>query len=302
MNKKTAILSTLMFISASSFATENGVPTTAPGVYDFAAGIIPSDKESDNIGLRVAHYKARKLMDKEGNSIDNDFSLDITSYALVYLKVTDYTLLGGKYAYGGALAFFDEDASVKVPTPTGFTELRGNPFRMADTLLFPLIIQWNPSRNLYANFQLQVLAPTGDYKKDRLVSPGVNHWAFSPIANFTYISDWGQEISSSFQFDISTKNKATNYKNGVEYRHEFAVGQHIGDFTVGLGGYYMRQLSDDDSPTTTNGNRVRTLALGPAVGFFKPGIPPMSVHAYKEIGGRNRPEGYTIAFRIAYTF
>lgn len=111
---------------------------------------------------------------------------------------------------------------------------------------------------------MQVQAPTGDYDKNRLISPGVNHWTFSPTFNATYITDSGFEVSSSFQTDFNTRNPATDYKNGVEYRHEFAVGQHVGPFTLGLGGFYYRQFSDDDAPGLETGNRARVVAAGPA--------------------------------------
>ncbi|MCO6717068.1 transporter, partial [Streptomyces sp. CHB19.2] len=77
--------------------------------------------------------------------------------------------------------------------------------------------------------------------------------------------DSGFEVSSSFQADFNSRNPATDYRSGTEYRHEFAVGQHLGPWTLGLGGYYYRQLTDDDAPGLTRGNRARVLALGPAL-------------------------------------
>jgi len=80
------------------------------------------------------------------------------------------------------------------------------------------------------------------------------------------------------------------------------VGQHIGPWTLGLGGYYYRQFSDDDAPGLQTGNRARVLAVGPAVSYFKPGLPPVWLHAYKETDARNRAEGYTVALRISQSF
>ncbi|PAM44239.1 hypothetical protein CEJ63_23915, partial [Acinetobacter baumannii] len=90
------------------------------------------------------------------------------------------------------------------------------------------------------------------------------------------------EVSSSFEVDVNTRNPATDYKSGVEYRHEFAVGQHVGPWILGLGGYYYRQFTDDDAPGLQSGNRARVLAVGPAVSYFKPGLPAVWLHAYKE--------------------
>ena len=40
------------------------------------------------------------------------------------------------------------------------------------------------------------------------------------------------------------------------------------------------------------GNRARVLAVGPAVSYFKPGVPPIWLHVYKEFDARNRAEGH----------
>ncbi|MCD5993483.1 transporter [Pseudomonas sp. CDFA 602] len=292
----------LLGICSGAQATENGAPTTATGVYDFGAGMMPPTTPNGTVGLRTAFYSANVQKDRSGRSLNNNFSLDVLSLGLAYIRMTDQTVLGARYGFGVIVPFFKMDASVQVPTPVGPLNLKADPFRLADIQVLPLILQWNLSPNLFINAQFQVQAPTGDYDRNRLISPGLNHWTFSPIFNATYITDTGFEVSSSFEADINTRNEATDYKNGVEYRHEFAVGQHVGPWTVGMGGFYYRQFSDDDAPGLQTGNRARVMALGPAVSYFQPGIPPVSLHVYKEFDARNRAEGYTAALRISHSF
>jgi hypothetical protein len=307
-NYKSNISSRMLFslgllgLCTTAAATENGVPTTAFGVYDFGAGMMPPPSSTGIFGLRTGYYSANDQKDRHGRSRDNNFSLDVLTLGLAYIHMTNNTVLGANYGFGGVVPFFKMDGSVEIPTPGGPLKLEADPFRMADLLISPLILQWSLSPNLFINAQLQIMAPTGDYDKNRLVSPGLNHWAFSPIVNATYITDSGFELSSSFQADINTRNQATNYKNGVEYRHEFAAGQHMGAWTVGLGGYYYRQLSDDEAPGLDSGNRARVMAAGPAVSYFKQGLPPVWLHVYKEFDARNRSEGYSIGLRIAQSF
>ncbi|MFQ6556323.1 transporter [Pseudomonas sp. Lb2C1-1] len=286
----------------AAHGTENGAPTTAFGVYDFGAGMMPPATPFGTVGLRTAFYSANVQKDRHGKSVDNNLSLDILSIGVAYMRMTDYTVLGAKYGFGAVVPFFQMDASLQVQTPVGPLDLEADPFRMADIQVLPVILQWTLSPNLFVNAQFQIQAPTGDYDKDRLISPGLNHWTFSPILNATYISDSGFEVSSSFEADINTRNHATDYKNGVEYRHEFAVGQHVGPWTVGVGGFYYRQFTDDDAPGLEAGNRARVLAVGPAVSYFKPGMPPVWLHVYKELDARNRAEGYTTALRISHSF
>ncbi|WLD69829.1 MULTISPECIES: SphA family protein [Pseudomonas] len=287
---------------ASVHGTESGSPTTAVGVYDFGAGMMPPATPFGTVGVRTAFYSTNVQKDRHGRSVDNHLSLDVLSIAAAYMRMTDHTVLGANYGFGMVVPFFKMDASLQVPTPAGPLNLEADPFRLADVQFLPVILQWNLSPNLFINTQLQIQAPTGDYDKNRLVSPGLNHWTFSPIVNATYITDSGFEVSSSFEVDVNTRNPATDYKSGVEYRHEFAVGQHVGPWILGLGGYYYRQFTDDDAPGLQSGNRARVLAVGPAVSYFKPGLPAVWLHAYKETDAVNRAQGYTVALRISQSF
>lgn len=287
---------------ASVHGTENGSPTTTVGVYDFGAGMMPPATPFGTVGVRTAFYSTNVQKDRHGRSVDNHLSLDVLSIAAAYMRMTDHTVLGANYGFGMVVPFFKMDASLQVPTPAGPLNLEADPFRLADVQFLPVILQWNLSPNLFINTQLQIQTPTGDYDKNRLVSPGLNHWTFSPIVNATYITDSGFEVSSSFEVDVNTRNPATDYKSGVEYRHEFAVGQHVGPWILGLGGYYYRQFTDDDAPGLQSGNRARVLAVGPAVSYFKPGLPAVWLHAYKETDAVNRAQGYTVALRISQSF
>ncbi|OOC14085.1 hypothetical protein BM451_07940 [Dickeya dadantii] len=283
-------------------AAENGTPTTAAGVYDFGTGFLPPTTDFGTFGSRIAFYTAHTNRDNNGNTLNAPFSLQVLSMSLAWMKMTDQTLLGGHYGFGLIQPFFKMDIDMTVPTPAGGLTLRDNVFRAADLQVIPLILGWTPAPNLAINTQFQIQAPTGDYDRNRLVSPGLNHWVFSPIINATYITSSGFEVSSSLEVDVNTQNHATDYRNGVEYRYEYALGQHIGAWTVGVGGYYYNQFSDDSSPTLTQGIRSRTFAYGPAVSYFTPKGPAIWVHAYKENYSRNRSEGYTLAFRIAQSF
>ncbi|PYF83161.1 hypothetical protein DFP75_102251 [Marinomonas alcarazii] len=297
---------TLFTLPNLAFATENGAPTTAMGVYDFGAGFMPPATDVGAFGLRTAYYSSNSSRNASGNDNGTDFSLDVLSVGIAYIKMTNHEVFGAKYGFSTVVPFFSMDASLKIPVAS--IDRSTDVTKQADLQVTPLILQWNLSPNLAMNAQFQIQAPTGDYDKDRLVSPGLNHWAFSPIYNVTYISDSGFEVSSSFELDINTKNSDTDYKNGIEYRHEFAVGKHINEWTLGLGGYYYRQLTDDKTysgytgQAIVDGNRAETLAAGPAISYFKPGLPMVSFHAYKEFKTSNRAQGYNLALRVSQSF
>lgn len=194
--------------------------------------------------------------------------------------------------------------NLTVPTPVGPLELAGSNAAQGDLQLIPAILQWTPWPGLYTNAQLIVQAPTGSYDKSRLINAGTNHWTLVPSAAVTWIVPSGFEVSTSVQLNFNTRNKDTDYRSGTEYQQEFAIGQHVGPWTFGVGGYVYRQISDDKAPGLANGNRARVNAIGPAISFFElgSGLPLVWVHGYKEFGARNRSQGEQLTLRAAWTF
>ena len=292
-----------LMISGSVLATENGAPSTAPGIYGFSAGYMPPVTDNGSFTLRASTYKADKNLNGSGDDKLTDFSQTVNALSLTYIKMTETQFQGANYGYGIVIPFLDLDIDGKVPSTT--TQVAGSDSGIADIQIIPYILQWHPSESLATNTQLQIQVPTGHYDKDDTITTGLNHWTFSPAFNFTYMTDSGIEISSSFQLDINTENKDTNYTSGMEYRHEFAIGQSFTDWTVGLGGFYYKQLTDDNGPASSdivNGNRAETIAIGPELSFFRPGLPFVSFHTYKEFKAKNRTQGYTAALLVSQSF
>jgi hypothetical protein len=301
-NVRKSLLLCTLFAAVSASATENGTPTTSLGVYDFSAGFMPPATPNGTVAFRSSYYTADSTRDDDNKSVYPQFDLTVASFSGTYVKMTGEKILGATYGYGLIVPFLKMDLDFQVDTPIGRLSLGDNVFELADIQFVPLILQWHLSPGLAMNAQFSILAPTGTYDKNEVLGTGVNHWTFSPIYNFTYINEDGFEISSSFELDINARNQDTDYKSGIEYRHEFAVGQHAGSWTLGAGGYIYRQLTDDSAPGLTDGNKVKSTAIGPSLAYFNGASPVVFFHAYKEFGAENRTQGYTAALRIGYSF
>jgi len=288
----------------AAHAVENGAPITPFGVLDFGAGQLPPPSEVGTVGMRFASYRAEKLRDDTGAVSPVTPDLAVDSIGVAFIKMTDITLGDARFGWGAVMPYLRTSLDLSIPTPGGPINLSGRNKAQGDLQLIPAILQWTPAPGWFLNAQLQVQLPTGSYDKTRLINAGTNHWTVSPVVAFTHIGASGFEVSSNIQLNVNGRNKATDYKSGLEYQHEFAVGQHVGPWTLGLGGYHYQQLSDDKSPGLTNGNRARVTAIGPAVNFFElgSGWPIVWVHAYKEFNAKNRSQGTHGAVRAAWTF
>lgn len=301
-HKHAILCATLLGLAWSAGAVEGGAPITPFGVSDFSAAMLPPPSDGATVGLRATSYHASQLRDDAGHRSPTAIDLTVNTLSVAVIKTTNTTILGAKYGYIAVLPVMNMDLGLGIPTPAGPLNLSGKKTTLGDICVMPVILQW-ASGGLFQTATLQVQAPTGSYEKNRLVNTGSNHWTYSPTYAVSYIGATGFEVSSTAQININTRNHATNYRSGNEWQHEFALGQHVGAYTIGLGGYRYQQLSDDDAGGAL-ANRARVTALGPTLNFFAPGsgLPTVWLHAYKEFGARNRSQGTQIALRAALAF
>jgi hypothetical protein len=295
----------LLTAALPAAAVENGAPITPFGVFDFGAGMLPPPTEMGTVGVRVASYRSEDLRDNNGDKSPVGLKLAVDSIGLAFVKMTEVEFLGGTYGFAAVLPFLDMHNDLTIPTPGGPLALSGRNSAQGDIQITPVIVKWTPTPGWFTNASLSLQLPTGSYDKNRLINAGTNHWTVSPAFAFTWIMPSGFELSSNFQLNFNGRNKDTDYESGTEYQHEFALGQHFGPWTVGLGGYHYQQLTDDKAAgATVKDARSSVVALGPAVSFFElgSGWPLVWAHAYKEFDARNRSQGTQLTLRAAWTF
>jgi len=303
---KLLVSAAALTLAGAAHSVESGAPITPFGVFDFGAGMLPPPSDVATVGVRAAFYSASELRDTNGKVSPVGIKLKANSAALAIVKTTDIPLLGGTYGFSAVVPYLDMSNRLTIPTPGGPMPLKGTNAAVGDLTIAPVMVKWTPSPGLFVNGRLELQLPTGSYKADRLINTGSNHWTASPAVSFTWIGPSGLELSSNIQINFHGKNKDTQYQSGAEYQHEFAIGQHVGPWTLGAGGYLYQQLSDDkvNGAKFQDGNRSRVMALGPAISFFELGSdwPLIWAHAYKEFGARNRTQGTQFAVRAAWTF
>ncbi|GAA6140986.1 transporter [Hydrogenophaga sp. 5NK40-0174] len=308
ISQSTRSLIAVSLVCSASFAhsVENGAPTTPIGIYDFGAGTLPPPSVDVTVGLRGASYSSSELRDTSGDRSPVGIKLKVQSGSVAIVKTTDVPLLGGTYGFMAVVPYLDMSNNLSIPTPAGLMPLKGKNATIGDVTLTPVMVKWTPSPGLFVNSRLELQLPTGSYRADRLINTSSNHWTATPAVSFTWIGAGGLEVSSNIQLNFHGKNKDTGYRSGIEYQQDFAMGQHVGPWTIGVGGYLNQQLTDDrlNGSRFADGNRSRVMALGPAVSFFDLGSdwPALWAHVYKEFGARNRTQGTQFALRAAWSF
>ena len=200
-----------------------------------------------------------------------------------------------------------EDVSVGTPIGTISDTQTG----LGDIIVDPFILSWHFSKNFHLATGVDIYMPTGRYDQYDLANTSRNYWTFEPIVAFTYLTDFGLEVSSKFMYDINTNNPDTDYRSGQEFHFDYTVGYKIENWNLGVGGYYYKQFTNDkingEKVVALNGMEVdpgfkgQVLAVGPELKYSYKNMSFVLKYLF-ETAVDNRPEGNNLWFKFVYAF
>ncbi|MFA7268396.1 MAG: transporter [Sterolibacterium sp.] len=281
---------------ASSFVqAKEGGDQYPNGAENWFAGAVPPP---GNYFVNYFGYVSGKLRDESGNKVvapnGKDIKLAATFDAMRFVQVTNTTLFGASYGWAAILpvVHLSIDAAGDKASRTG----------LGDATFTPVILAWHSPEWHYA-LGLDVNLPTGKYSKDDPPGKnlGANYYSFEPIFAVSYLRADGWEVSGKFMYNIKTKNKDTDYQSGDEFHMDYLVGKHFGPWSVGLSGYYLKQLTDDKRggvSVNPDGYRGQVFAIGPTVKFETPSHSHLVFQWQHETKVENRFQGDKVWFKL----
>ncbi|HAS52011.1 MAG TPA: phenol degradation protein meta [Gammaproteobacteria bacterium] len=280
---------------ASVFALAKEGPDQYPnGAENFMAGALPPP---GHYFINYLGYYTGKYRDHNGHEIP-DLKVNATFNALRYIYVSNHKIFGGDWGMHAIVPFAYQ--KLDIPGLGG-----GSAFGLGDITLNPLIIGWHLPPDWHLVFGLDINLPTGKYdQNDPTDSIGANYFSFEPALAFTYLNQSGFEVSAKLMYNIKTENDDTNYQSGDDFHMDYLVGQHFGPWTAGIGGYYLKQTSDDElngQRVGPDGRRGEVFAFGPAVKYDYQGMSFIGTWNH-ETGAENRFEGDKFFFKFITAF
>ncbi len=211
------------------------------------------------------------------------------------------------YALSATVPFVWMDVTAKVNTVAVTSSVNG----LGDTVLMPLMLNYNVSSNLNVNFRTGIYAPTGDYEVGRLANTGKNFWTLEPTLALMYFGvNNGIEASVFVGADFNTENEATSYTSGTQFHLDGTLAQHFPLFGglagAGVSGFWYEQVSGDSGSGATFGDfEARTTGLGPVLSYvFKVGKVDMIAEAkwLHELDTTKRLQGNIVWFKLVAKF
>jgi hypothetical protein len=285
-------------LATPASATEGGGGHYPNGAEDFMVGALPPP--GTYFINYLSWYSADSFRDDNGDKLFDDFDLDVVANTLRLVHVTDYKFLGANWAVHAFLPLVNVDVSRRIAPP--FDRESDSRFGVGDIIIDPFILGWH-GKNWHLITGLDIYVPTGAYDKNDLANIGRNYWTFEPVVAFTYLSDGGFEVSAKLMYAFNTENNDTNYQSGQEFHMDYTLGYHTGPWSLGIGGYYYQQTTDDElnSRTFMDGFRGRAFAIGPQVKYDYQNM-AFTLKYQAETNVENRPDGNSLWFKFLYAF
>ena len=300
--KVAAPLLLIMSISPA-LADEGASGLYVPGNFGFGAGVTPDPGLYLSSG--VGYYDGDIKVYIEGGKIVLDVVKRPFSTSFATLWVPETKILGGQiglslrssynyaWAHGVVTGLIDEEKTV-------------DGWGLGDTIPRAQI-GWTTgswSNTLYLTGWL----PTGRYQRGFEPNTGKNRYGLNLGWGFTYIEPKTQlEFDSAIGVTYSTRNPATDYKNGDAFTWEWAVGKTlVNGLKIGVAGYAYQQLTGDSGSGAKLGPfKGRVFGAGPQIVYNtvlmqRPVV--FNFHNYQEFGAVNRFEGNVTTFAATFKF
>jgi len=288
---------TFITLPLTLLATENGTTAFPNGAEDFlVAGMPPPGWYAM---IYANHYHADEVTDDNGRIPLPSFDLKVNVAALRIDWIKPVSVLGADR--WGTLLFtpvIDLDLAL---SPAPGVSLRGTKRGLGDITLGNGL-HWTFPKFEMVN-AVDVVMPVGAYDETNLVNPGQNRW----VGRLNHMGTWhpapAWEVSYRLHWDYNFTNPDTNYHSGQTLYLNWAAGwKPTPPLTVGLAGYFLQQISDDQQEGRTvgaNGNLVRVDGIGPCLKYFLPNHVMLTAKYFREFDVRNHPKGDQFWFYVA---
>lgn len=253
MSKQIKTILACAVFAATSFnaLAKEGGDQYPHGAEGFMAGALPPP---GNYFLNYAGYYAGEFHDGNGDKVDG---VEVTAIfdALRYVHVSEKTLWGGNLAFGAILPLVDQE--IETPGPTFSDSGTG------DITIHAFVLGWHsPTMHTLAGLDINLATGSDNITAD--------YNTFEPFFGVTYLDD-GFEASTKLMYSIHQENDDTNYQSGDEFHMDYSFAKHDGNMAYGIGGYYVKQLEEDEVDGVKNGVEGQALAFGPQIKYDKDG-------------------------------
>jgi len=285
------------------------------GATTFRDGFLPT-----NPGCAYFQYLRRnswnEIHDKNGNEVSafKDLEIDVTGAASQLACTTPVKILGGALGFHTIIPVAELHSS----SDSSGIVLQDNGFGFGD-IFIAAYLQMPPvmrnGRPIYSQrFDLTFISPAGKFDSDKDLNQSSGYWSINPYWAATWFPapKWELTWRAHYLYNFETGKIPTSLIPNVRRLFEsgqagqatwvnFTLGYAITEkLSIGLTGYYLRQLTDDKlNGQTYSGGKEESLYMGPGFHYEFNAKNAMNINVYLPVEDKNRPSG-GVQFNLVY--
>jgi hypothetical protein len=285
------------------------------GATTFRDGFLPTNPDCAYFQY-LRRNSWNEIHDKNGKDVAafKDLEIDVTGAASQLACTTPVKILGGALGFHTIVPIAELQSSAD---PSGIV-LQDSGFGFGDIFIAAYLQMPPVMRNgqpIYSQrFDLTFISPAGKFDSGKDLNQSSGYWSVNPYWAGTWFlaQKWELTWRAHYLYNFETSKIPTSlipnvrqlFKNGqagqatwVNFTLGYAVTQK---FSVGLTGYYLRQLTDDElNGHAYDGGKEEALYMGPGFHYdFNPKN-AMNINVYLPVEDKNRPsEG--VQFNLVY--
>lgn len=216
----------------------------------------------------------------DANGDQTPLSIDVKVSALQFHWIPGNEILGGTYRAMMLIPLIDLDVAGAGNSGIG------------DITISPLNVSWMLSPGVFVQTGLSFGVPTGEYLGLGQANLGNNVLTTGLDVGFSYLNDgWNASIHANY-FVYGT-NDANAFKSGDELLVNWTAMKAVTDSdSLGLVGYYRKQVTDDTlaGGVFAGGNKSEALSVG--IGYTKSfGPTSLNLNIMHDVTAKNEAGG-----------
>ena len=260
--------------------------------------------------------RINKTTDSNGDSNpllkDPRIGSELSLHQILYN--TDVTIGGGRLGFTAILPLVRVGAKTAADSPV---QLHSSSGIGTGDLTLGAYLQMRPviqdGRPVFSQrFEVDILAPTGQYDAKYSANRGTNYWSVNPSWAMTWLPTKELELSTRLHYLYNSKNTKpdgvapfiTSYQSGQAVWANFAASYAINQqWRAGVSGYYFKQLSNDKANgATVADSKTVGFAMGPGLFWRMDQHNIFMANFYVPVVNKNNLSGKTLNIRWVHPF
>lgn len=263
-----------------------------------------------------AYFTTDTYRNSEGDRVDSlpgplelglDTDVDLLSVSPAFYWSTEYTILGGNYAFYIVPTLATTALGTKLYGLENSFESDTDSAGLGDTYVQPLSLGWhNPRYDI--SLGLGVYLPTGKYDADENDNIGLGFFTGqAQLSGYYYLDETqASALMLAVTFETHTEKEDTDVTAGNQVTLEYGFSQYLSDrLEVGIAGYSQWQVERDTRPEGAFGldpsAKEEVHALGLQIGYWATPRFNVAFKYMKELDAKARFQGDWFAINFTYT-